>query len=160
MVQQTHPFSEGSVPKMDAKPKPTKHTRLSAVIASLALAALTLATFSMLREVGPESTVRKFHKEAVNGELAAAYRLSIHSSPDSVGQLASIVANIARNGGQFSIRGSERLPNGAMVVEVEYIFPNRMRQPFLWIVDHERPNAPWRVDADKTIQTLRMMMMR
>jgi hypothetical protein len=122
----------------------------SAVISSIALAALTLGTFWILREYGPASTLRRFHVAVLSGsERDIADAVTSQSSPLAVRLLARLVFERARLEGRYQLAGVEPHGEGRVIAEVNYLFPNRgMMVTMLWVVDREA--GRWRINADET----------
>lgn len=129
---------------------------LSGLISAALLSALTLGVFMVLREYGPESALRKFHRAAVNGntrELARA--VTPGSYPENLLSLASMVHSYARQGAQYQLKNVDRKER-RVVAEVAYILPTRQMEPHMfWVVD-KRPEG-WRVNVNATADVRRMI---
>jgi hypothetical protein len=124
-------------------------------IAAAALLLLTGTVFWLLRDYGPESALRKFHRAAVNRNV----RELLHTVPDdaersNVEFLAMMVENYARFGARYQLLHVKR-EDRLVMAEVAYVLPNRPMAPsVLWIVAKYRDG--WRVDVDRTMRMLRM----
>ncbi|MFQ3587077.1 MAG: hypothetical protein SNJ74_02275 [Fimbriimonadaceae bacterium] len=128
-----------------------RKTALSAsVLPAAILAVLTLGVFWSLREYGPETALRKFHRGAVQREIEEVYRVTVpNPNPNTVGFLATRIHQFAQQGARYQVRYVQRRA-GFVVAEVEYVFDRRgIRVPMLYVV--RKVDGQWRVDTDASI---------
>lgn len=129
---------------------------LPGLSAALLLALLTGAVFWVLRDYGPESALRKFHRAAVNGnyrELARVVTPNTYAS--NLNTLVNMIAGYARNGARYQLKRVDRREKHVLA-EVAYVYPDRPMQPHvLWVV--ERVEGGWRVNVNATIEVGQMM---
>lgn len=121
------------------------------LVAASVLAVLTLSVFYLLREFGPESAVRKFHRAVLSRNYAQLNEV-IHSETDPVelDYLASRVWNFAATDGRFQIRSLQRSTD-QVTAEVEYSFPNRaLVVTTFWVITRE--SSAWKVNVNATAQ--------
>lgn len=125
----------------------------SAAVANLSAAALlgilTLGVFYVLQDYGPESSLRKFHRAAVNRNLREISEvIAKGSNPESVRVLAKMVYDYAHAGARYQLLHVKR-ENKRVVAEVAYVLPGRpVVFPVLWVVEKE-PDG-WKVDINET----------
>ncbi len=124
------------------------------LLAAAVLTVLTLSVFSVLREFGPESAVRKFHRAVLsNNRDELLLTIQQPASQSAFSYLAQNVWNFAKVGGRYQIRSLQRNTN-QVVAEVEYSYPNgQLIASTLWVVNREK--AGWKINVDATAQLWR-----
>lgn len=124
---------------------------LGSLFSALGVALLTFGVFFVLQDYGPESALRKFHRAAVNGNLAEVMDVVAQDAArENVEGLAAMVYNYARAGARYQLLHVKR-ENKRVVAEVAYVLPNRpIAYPVLWVV--EKKPGGWRVDVDETVK--------
>lgn len=123
--------------------------KLSAILSAIALAGVTLAVFWVLREVGPASTIRRFHIAAVRGDFQEVeYLVTPDSTPAAARELVAAVQGIAQLGGQYQLASTVRPSPNLIVAEVNYHFPGGRRAE-LWFL--QKVQGRWRINADATL---------
>ncbi len=109
--------------------------------------------FATLRDYGPESAVRRFHRAVQVRDWNDLRRVTAQplESP-SVQRLAAEVARLTQGRHQHRLVRMDRSPVQAHAAVV-YSYPGGLREVRIWIVDLK--DGTWKVDADKTLTTLR-----
>ncbi|MBX3119911.1 MAG: hypothetical protein KF784_12665 [Fimbriimonadaceae bacterium] len=117
--------------------------------AAAVLTLLTLSVFYLLRDFGPESAVRKFHRAVLSRDFAKVQEsIRPETNQESLDFLARGVWNFARADGRFQIRSLQRNTN-QVTAEVEYSFPDRsLVATTLWLV--EKDQTGWKVNVNAT----------
>jgi hypothetical protein len=120
------------------------------VASTIALAALTLGVFLVLRDYGPGTALRRFHVAVLRRDQASIRAVVTSDSSDqAVSELASTVVGFALRGWRYQFLGTEPFSRDAVKAEINYISPSGQRAvPTFWIVRKSR--GVWRIDADTT----------
>lgn len=125
------------------------------VITSAVLSLVVLGVFFGLQNYGPESVVRRFHREATSGDLRAIASVT-NENPRSfaVGALVQEVQALARRGYSYEFLRVQNLTRiRVAVVYVNYI-PTRggpvLSRP--WIVG--KREQLWKVEAEATLDPM------
>jgi hypothetical protein len=131
--------------------------RLSAIVTSAILVALTVSVFAKLRDYGPESTLRRFHVAALSNDLATMNAtIKEGSNEGNVYWLRGFLRELSRQGTLPRIIG-QRGDVNSVAVEVAYILPNTTQgMVMVWKVD--RVGRTWKINVDKTAQAIRESM--
>lgn len=117
-------------------------------MSSILLSALTLAVFSSLQDVGPESALRKFHVAAVNGEQRALMDVTEPNvPPEAIQALQARVQAVARQGGRYEVRQISRRREWAHALVVYSV--GRLEVPQIWVL--EKRDGRWLVNPQKTL---------
>jgi signal peptidase I len=142
----------GIVPLMEER----RGTRISSFAVALALASVVLFTFWTLRDVGPESAIRRFHHAAAVGDIAAMAEVTRQDvRSQSVQTLRASVRELFANGWQYDIAQVQR-GNYRVLATVVYVSPDRRQAiPRVWVAEKWENEQVWRVDADKTLTLFR-----
>lgn len=120
---------------------------------AILLAAVTLIVFFVLQNSGPESAVRQFHEAAINNsprELQQVTLQSVNENSDAY-MMASIVQHDFMAGARVRIVGTRKTMDGSpnrRIVDVVYLFNNRVVRAVPWVVVRER--HLWKVDVVAT----------
>lgn len=124
----------------------SKGLTLSGIIASLALAGVTLAVFSLSQLRGPEGTVHRFLMAIGERDGAAINRLSFGTEQDKY-LTANFVAQQFAYGARYQIVDVSQRSDRARV-GVLFRFANGAEMP--WIVSVRRANRQWLIDAGQS----------
>lgn len=128
------------------RPKPV-YSYLAAVV----LALVTLFTFYVFRDFGPQSALRQFHIDAARGDYTDLRRLTLQPDDAATRNMVAFVQALVRQNASFEIVGMKR-QGKAMLVFVEYRLPNGLAQGMVWYV--QQTSSDWRVDCYTTRQSL------
>ena len=117
------------------------------------LALAVAFVFYTLRDYGPESAVRRFHRAVQVRYWTDLRRVTVQplESP-SVQHLAAEVARLTQGTHRHRLVRMDRGRDQARAAVV-YSYPGGLREVRIWIV--ELQGRTWKVDADKTLTTLR-----
>lgn len=119
----------------------------SSISAALLLCAVVLGSFFVLRNYGPESTVRRFHF-AVQKNDQAALRSICTGDDAAVYVLSTKLKRLYTDRAQIMLgRVNDDDPN-QVVAQFIYRTPN-YTYTINWVVDHTR--AGWKVNAEATL---------
>jgi hypothetical protein len=127
-------------------PKP-----LYSYLAAAILALVTLFTFYVFRDFGPQSVLRQFHIDAARGDFDDIRRRVLQPDSGATADMIRFVQGLVRQNASFEIVGMKR-QGRVMFVFVEYRLPNGLAQGMVWYV--RQTAADWRVDCDLTRQSL------
>ena len=124
--------------------------QLGSYVAAALLTAITLATFAVFKDYGPESAVRRFHRAVARIDVAELERVSLQGVDSQATQLlANRLREFGSEGATFEIVGIRRFPNGRYAAAaVEYHLANGMTDGAVWFV--YRKASQWQVDTQKT----------
>lgn len=123
--------------------------KIASVGAVLILVALTLGTFYLLRDYGPESAIRRFHEAALSNDDNALRRLTAAEEHfGATAQLKQRVRAYSEAGASIRLAKVIRSPRRAEA-EVDYIFPHGI-DSIVWVVD-KKDNSRWLIDPDATL---------
>ncbi len=118
-------------------------------LAAAILAAITLVTFAVFQDYGPQSAIRRFHRAVLRKDGAEANQLLAGGLNSPEGQaLVNFVDEIARSSNSYEIVGMRR-DRGAVVASVEYHMPNGMAASRVWYV--RKQGGEWKIDAFNTL---------
>ena len=124
-------------------------------VAAAALAFVTVFTFYVLRNFGPQSAIRRFHVAAWNGNIGQINTVSLQpfSSSTPTGALVAFVQELVQVNATYDIQSIRFLPKTSgrdpeVIASVEYVAPNGRRKYVAWHVV-ELPGE-WRVDCRAT----------
>lgn len=121
--------------------------------AALVLSLVTLSVFYVLRDYGPESAIRRFHRAVRIGdpnELARVTEQPIGSPP--VQELVGWVNQMNLIGGRYQLLRVERQPR-EVYAALAYQGPNGESYATVWVV--EKRGTSWKIDAARTATILR-----
>lgn len=111
------------------------------------LCTVVLSTFFVLRNYGPESTVRRFHFAVIKEDVDGIRAIS-KGSDAAVFGLANKVKRVLSDRARISLgRVNDDDPN-RVVAQFVYITPE-YTYTINWVMVHER--SGWKVDADATL---------
>ena len=117
------------------------------------LAAVTLGTFAVFQNYGPESAVRRFHRGVATGDAAVIAQVVLTDpNGSSVQDLKRIVAGALQNSADYRIVKSER---SSRQVEMLALYQGGVR--IVWVVTKNKGQDRWRIDPYLTIQGLRRL---
>jgi hypothetical protein len=120
-------------------------------VAAAVLALVTLFTFYVFRDFGPQSVLRQFHIDAARGDYTDIRRRSLNPESAATADMIRFVRQLVQQNASFEIVGMRR-QGKLMLVFVEYRLPNGLAQGMVWYV--RQTNTDWRVDCDLTRQSL------
>lgn len=116
---------------------------VASVVASAALAGVTLAVFAVSQLRGPEGTVHKFIRAVERRDGPAVDRLMFGTAEEKI-QATALVDGVLKMGGRYAVldvnHDSDRARVGVLLV-----FPNGAELP--WIVSLRRVSREWLIDA-------------
>jgi len=124
---------------------------IARVVAPILLAALTVAVFSKLQYYGPESTLRRFHAAALQGDVATMDATTVQGAGSSdVQKLAQYVRYLAQSGYAPQPLSMDRRP-GLARCDVAYVDPM-----IRGVLDHifwrlVLYGHTWKIDATQTL---------
>src|SRR5688500_10023093 len=121
----------------------SKGLTLGGIIASLALAGVTLAVFSFSQLRGPEGSVHRFLMAVSQKDGAAVSKLSLGTQQEKT-IAASFVTQVLNLGARYQIVDVSQKSDRARV-GVLFRFPNGDELP--WIVSVRRINRKWLIDT-------------
>jgi len=129
---------------------PNPRSRLLSSVAAVSISALTLATFYLLRNYGPEKAVWRFHHAALSGDQLEVARVTMQSpNTASVQILESFLREADKASPQvISYRETTTEAYFSILYRVAK-FPGR-RFVVNWIVEDTQP-AGWVIDSAKTL---------
>jgi len=132
---------------------PKAAIKITSFAAALLLSAITLATFFVLRNYGPENAIERFHDAAVNGDVVEIARVT-SQTPDSlsVRELVTEVYNLRRAGASPDVEDVKRSPN-QVVVWIAYRIPGELREVDIRWVVKLGPASNWLIDAQETLSS-------
>lgn len=117
------------------------------------LAFVVLFVFFVLQEYGPESAVRRFHRAVQTKNWREVQLVTKQPFEEwAVQRLVADVASLTQSPGSHRLVRMDRSP-GQVRAAVVYYHPRRLPVVRIWIV--ERFREGWKIDADKTLTTLR-----
>jgi hypothetical protein len=117
-------------------------------MAAAALALITLFTFFVFQNVGPQSAIRRFHIAAAANDGDAINRLTTEGArAPSTSYMVNFVTKLAEFNATFEVVSTRRLHN-EVLVGVQYRLPNGMTNGVLWHV--RQGQHDWRVDCEGT----------
>ena len=145
--------------------------RLWSYLAAGVLAVITLSVFYILRDFGPESTIREFHRAA---EQICSYEpqsvpfrpaivrldqslelVRIVSPPDLANEHLGFIIDSVRNeiyhGAQVDIVRVDYKSPSLAIVATQYSFPDGKLGFGVWIVQLD--HGHWRIDIERTYAT-------
>ena len=125
--------------------------RVPGLAAAAVLAGVTLGTFAIFQNYGPESAVRRFH-QAVQTKDDRTIEQIVLTDPgnSSVQDLKRLVAGLASRGPAYKIVKSER---SRTQVEMLALYEGGVR--IIWVV--VKANDRWRIDPYLTLQGFRRL---
>jgi len=125
----------------------------SPTLPAILLAGVTLIVFFVLQHSGPESAVRQFHEAAINNspqDLQQVTLQPVGENSDAY-MMASIVQHDFLAGARMRVVGTRKPMSGdpnRRIVDVVYLFQNRVWRAVPWVVVRER--HLWKVDVVAT----------
>ncbi|HTQ10633.1 MAG TPA: hypothetical protein VMI31_11215 [Fimbriimonadaceae bacterium] len=138
-------------------------------LSAAALALVTIVTFAVFQNYGPQSAIRRFMMDVASrhfSDLASVAEYSYAREPNpmenekeqlghmATDMLAQEVASYVAQDASYEIVGLNRLPGGhAVQATVEYQFPNGFRWNEFWYV--VQTSSDWRVDCEATSREFR-----
>src|SRR5437868_276081 len=130
-------------------PQPAK--RVTSIIAAALLSAVTLTTFFVLRNYGPENAIERFHNAAFEGDQLEVGRVCLQP-PNSlaVRALATEVYNLRRAGAVPDVQDVQRSPR-QVVVWIAYRLPGEVNE-IRWVVVLG-PASTWLIDAKASVES-------
>lgn len=125
--------------------------RVPGLGAAAALSVVTLVTFAIFQNYGPESAVRQFHRAILTNDEAAIAEV-VTGPPDasSLQQIRSLIGGILANSPNYRIVTSDRTSER---VEMLALYENG-RRPVVWVVVKEPGQDHWRISPFLTMQGL------
>lgn len=130
-----------------------KPLRATSLVPAIALAALTLTVFWVLRDYGPESAIRRFHDAVLNRDTNALAQVTDNDLNDiSTQRLIKNVVLLGEGGATYRILGMQR-ETRRVAAEVQYNLPDGKSGRTIWIV--VKRNRVWKVEASETGQYFR-----
>lgn len=114
---------------------------LSAVV----LALITLTTFYVFQDYGPQSAIRRFHQDVATGNLADLDQVTLNPRSPAAGAMASFVYSIFRGGSTYEIVAVKRSAQNSVQVVVQYVDPRGFGRVRTWIVRQQE--GQWKVDC-------------
>jgi len=123
----------------------TTAAKVSSVVAAGLLSAVTLGTFYLLRNYGPESTVQRFHTAALAADQAELAKLTLKPDSPNVVPLVDEIRYMARLGARPEVANVQR-GSGEVIVQIVYRTSYR-EEEIDWFVRETRSSL-WLVDAD------------
>jgi len=130
-------------------------------LAAAALALVTIFTFYVFQNFGPQSAIRRFLMDVASGHVADLDQVSLystepHNSPEeeegryATMQLAQEVASCVRRNASYEIVSLKSLHGGHEVAAtVEFRFPNGYSIYPVWHV--VQTQSDWRIDSVATM---------
>ena len=119
-------------------------TKISSVVAAVLLSAVTLSTFYLLRNYGPESTIQRFHTAALAGDQAELTKLVANPREERLVILIDEVRRMARFGAHPEVEDVQRGP-GEVLVHIAYRSAYTVEEIY-WDVK-ETKASNWLIDA-------------
>lgn len=127
-------------------------------VAAAVLAVLTLFTFYVFRDFGPQSVLRKFHIDIARQDWKDLEYVTLDPNSPATKELVSFVQQAVRVNASFEIVGVKR-QGKVMLVVVEYRVPNsRVPDNWTWVV--RQTSSDWRVDCEATLRARYRLMER
>ncbi len=124
-----------------------KQMRTSPLAPAALLCSVVLGTFFVLRNYGPESTVRRFHFAVIKEDLATLRMMSVGQDA-AVYSLASKVKRLFSDRAKITLgRVNDDDPN-RVVAQFIYLTP-QYNYTINWVMVHQR--SGWMVDAEATL---------
>ncbi|MBC8064911.1 MAG: hypothetical protein H7Y17_08785 [Chlorobia bacterium] len=126
-------------------------------LTSALLSLVTLFVFATLQNSGPDSTVQKFHRAALElDRLGASELVSPTFDSSSTQELWMYVANlVASSKSDYQIINYQRRANQA-AISVQYRFPSGGTRTLVWIVN--RIQGRWKIDTRETALAARFLL--
>lgn len=122
-------------------------------LSAATLAVVTLFTFYVFRDFGPQSVIRRFHFDIARGDYQDARSLILQGgSPNAIDRVIQDVDILARSKASFEIVGLRRSKN-TVLAEVQYTNPQGFGETVVWCV--LQTQTDWRIDCDATIRANR-----
>jgi hypothetical protein len=127
---------------------------LAGTITAAVLASITLWSFWVLQNYGPDSSIRRFHEAAVKldrAELAAV----TWGDPNSAAaiRLQQTVRAWLTGGATFRIARKQET-RGVLTAAVIYSRPGAPSMATVWVLRRQQGESGWRVDAPETLMFL------
>ena len=123
--------------------------RLVELAPAAALGALTLSTFFVLQDYGPESAIRRFHQAIAERDLQELAKVTEQEiNTNAVAQLVWRVRSIDPTAQNYRLLRTDR-SSREVRVEVGYRTPPGYVVVLPWIV--QKTGSAWRVDAIETL---------
>lgn len=146
--------AECSVAEGIFRAMPPRHSTSASIVASLALAAVTLAVFFVLQDYGPESTLRRFHEAILQRDAETVNDVTVGGLKDPpTEQEVSNIYGYLQRGARYRLLGTDH--RGRWVgAEVQYIFPSGRTATYYWVIVKRGPQ--WKVDAEATERLMSM----
>lgn len=126
----------------------SKGLTISAIVASAAVAGLTLAVFARSQLRGPEGTVHRFMMAVGNRDGRAVNELMYGSGNERV-YVTNFVDQVLRAGANYQVVDVNQISYRARV-GVLFRFPNGRELP--WVVSVRRVDRHWIVDANQSVR--------
>lgn len=125
--------------------------KLFSFIAAALLTVVTLTTFLILRNYGPENAIWRFHNAAFQGDIVEITRVTMQP-PDApaVIKLAQLVRYLRREGALPDVQEVQKSPS-QVVVWIAYHLPDESYE-IRWVVDLG-PASTWVIDANETYES-------
>jgi hypothetical protein len=123
-------------------------------MAAATLAVVTLFTFFVFRDFGPQSAIRRFHADVARQDWKDFEAVSLQSFNDrSSVEMRGIVMDMVRQNASYEIVSVKRSRGDDLAV-VEYRLPNgAMPFPLIWHV--KLSQGEWKIDCEATLSGLR-----
>jgi len=126
----------------------TKGVTISAIVASVAMAGLTISVFAGSQLRGPEGTVHRFMMAVGNRDWGALESLMYGSANEKV-YVANLADQALRAGANYQVVNVNQISYRARV-GVLFRFPNGNELP--WVVSVRRVDRKWLVDANQSLR--------
>jgi len=129
------------------RPKP-----IYSYLAAALLATITIVTFAVFQNFGPQSVIRRFHMDVARGDWRDISQVSLEPwSAPATKTLYIDVQRLVQINASYEIVGLKRgLRPNEVLATVDYRLPNGMESPFEWHVVQTRTD--WRVDCAATLK--------
>jgi hypothetical protein len=117
-------------------------------VAAATLALITLFTFFVFQNFGPQGVIRRFHVAAVSGDITAIDRLTTEAVPSQTTlQMIDFVLKLGGENASYEVVDIKR-SRGEILVGVQYRFPNGFGIGVVWHV--RQMQHDWRIDCRAT----------
>ena len=121
-------------------------TKLISIIAAALLSGVTLSTFYLLRNYGPESAIQRFHAAALAGDQTEISKLTLRPDSPNVVELVAEVRKMARLGARPEV---ENAPRGPREVIVQIVYRSAYAEETIFWDVAETKASRWLIDADR-----------
>lgn len=130
-----------------------RKARRTGFIAAVLLAAMVLFVFSVLRDYGPESAIRKFHMAVLKDNPAELQ--AVTEQPIGWVSVQSLVERVRQAdalGAKYYVARMERRPDEVVAVAM-YALHDGSHGTAIW--DVRKEDGVWKIDANRTLTVFR-----